>query len=344
VKATVIILIILVPCFTNVAVSGKIDEALNTDMLKGMGYLYKDNFSKALKIFHRIKDKYSDHPVGYFLVAAALDAKMYFYHSSHFENEFIRHCEKAIEIGERLLQNRPDDVWVLFFVGGAYGYMGQYQARYKNYITSFRNGWIGVSLLKQIYKKDPGFVDVLLGLGTYNYWSSRLSKALWWMPGLSDKREVGINQLKKAIHQGKYTVYPAAGNLMWILIEEKRYQEAKAIAQRMLKQYPNNRLFSLGMARIHFDTEQYDAAEKQYRHIMDLCDSEAFNNNVISLGCRVFLAKIYEKKQIYYKAMAECRRARAYKFNETDTIVAKEYISEVNKMIRRIRKNYRIVR
>jgi hypothetical protein len=196
-------------CHAGIIINGKSDPGLDKSVLAGLEHLQHERFSRSLRVFEKIKGDYPDHPVGYFLVAVALDAKMYFYCSSANESEFMKNCEQAIEVGERLLQKTPDDKWLLFFTGGAYGYMGTYKARYKNYITSFRNGWTGVSMLKKIYKKDKTFVDVLLGLGTYNFWSSKFSKALWWMPGLSDKRELGINQLKKVVQQGEYTRYAA---------------------------------------------------------------------------------------------------------------------------------------
>jgi tetratricopeptide (TPR) repeat protein len=337
-------LLMSLPVFGMVAISGREDPALDQAMKEGMELLFRDNFSKAIRLFSEVRDKYPKHPVGYFLLAAALDAKMVFYYSNVLEGEFMKNCEKAIEIGEERLQKEPNDKWLLFFVGGAYGYMGTFQARYKNYISAFRNGWTGVSLLKQVHAMDPGFVDVLLGLGTYYYWSSRLSKALWWMPGLGDERETGIRQLQKCIEGGRYTSMPAAGNLLLILLEEKRYEEAIRICEKTLSRYPGNRYFLLGMAEAQYRLGDLTEAERLFRLILDLCDSEEFNKNVNSLRCRSALAGIYEKRQMWIKAAAECRRAKQYRFNDTDRIVAKEYLDEVNQILSRVTRNYPLER
>jgi tetratricopeptide (TPR) repeat protein len=337
--ATLLLLGLLLPVLAIVTIDGREDKSLDGKIREGMDYLYRENYSAAIRLFEGVKKQYPDHPVGYFLTAAALDAKMYFYYSTANESEFMKNCEKAIEIGELKMQQNPSDKWNIFFTGGAYGYIGTFQSRYKRYITSFRNGWTGVSYLKQIYDMDNSFVDVLYGLGLYHYWSSKLSKLLWWMPGVGDKREEGISQLKKVMVEGYYTAQPAATNLMWIFMAEGRYEEAMAIAQDMLNKYPNNRIFSFGLAEACYNLEKYEKSAALFNYIMDMSDSEEFNNNVNSLHCRIFLARIHEKTKGYYKAVAECRRALAYRFNETDKIVAQDYLVEAKEILDRVSKN-----
>ena len=323
-----------------VMINGREDRELDAKMKKGMDLLFRENFSAAIKLFEQIKKDYPNHPVGYFLTAAALDARMYFYLSADQEAEFMKNCEKAIEIGEALTQKNPRDTWVLFFTGGAYGYIGTFQTRYKRYITSFRNGWSGVTLLKQIHEMDNTFVDVLYGLGLYDYWSSKLSKLMWWMPGLGDKREEGINQLKRVASEGYYTSQPAAANLMWIYITENRQQEGIDIAQKMLQKYPSNRIFSFGLAEAYYYMGQYDKSERLFRYILDISDSEDFNNNVNALHCHLFLARIYEKNKAWHSAMAECRRGLKYRFNETDDLAAKENYADLKNTLDRVKGNY----
>ncbi len=338
--AIALIMLISNLAFPIVSINGQEDRYLDEKIREGMDFLYKENYSAAIRLFETIKKKYPDHPVGYFLTAAALDARMYFYYSAVNETEFMKNCETAIELGEAIMQKNPSDKWNIFFTGGAYGYIGTFQSRYKRYITAFRNGWTGVSYLKQIFDMDNSFADVLYGLGLYHYWSSKLSKLLWWMPGIGDKREEGIAQLKKAIESGLYTSQPAATNLMWIYITEGHFDEGIAIAQDMLKKYPNNRIFSFGMAEACFYKGKLDKAESIFDEILYLSDSEEFNNCVNSLHCRIFLARIHEKNKAYYKAAAECRRAMAYRYNETDNLVAKEYMAEAKTILERVMQNY----
>jgi tetratricopeptide (TPR) repeat protein len=164
------------------------------------------------------------------------------------------------------------------------------------------------------------------------------------MPGLGDKRALGISQLLKVVNEGLYTGLPAAATLVRIYIEEKRYEEAENLVKRILRKYPGNRNFSFDLAEIYFLTGRYNESEKLYTTILDRSDAEAFNNNINSLRCRTFLAKIYEKKKVYYKALAECRRALRYTYNQTDKIVAKEYMAEVRTVMKNVKKVYKIVR
>ncbi|OGJ87506.1 MAG: hypothetical protein A2487_06155 [Candidatus Raymondbacteria bacterium RifOxyC12_full_50_8] len=320
----------------SISIGGKEEAGLDAEIQEGLRLLNLERFDEAQRMYEKIKDRYPDHPIGYFLVAAALESRMIFYFSSFKEQEFYKNCDKAIEIGENIMIKRPDDLWNMFFLGGAYGIKGTYESRYKRYITAFRNGWTGVSLLKQIHEKDSTIVDVLYGLGTYYYWSSKLSKTLWWMPGVGDKRELGISQLKRVNTDGHFSREAAANVLVDILIEEKRYNEAADLARVTLKQFPNNRTFTFGLAEALFYQGNNTESEKIFRYIMDTADSEEFNNSVNSLKCRLFLAKIYERTKVFYRAAAECRRGIAYRFNETDKIIADECISEMHKILKNV--------
>jgi tetratricopeptide (TPR) repeat protein len=235
------------------------------------------------------------------------------------------------------MQRSPDDGWNLFFTGGAYGTLGAFQGRYKRYITSFRNGLSGVDLLKQVYKKDARFQDALFGVGVYMYWSSKLSKLLWWTPGVGDNREEGIQNLRKASVSGMYATFPAASNLAQILNLEGRFDEAVKVSQEWLVKYPDNRALSFELGEALIGKGELDRAQSIFEKILTYCDAEERNNNIQALKCHLFLASISEKKKDYISAMAHCRRGLMFGFKENDMQLAKEQIDALKAIRDRIR-------
>ncbi len=327
-----LIIAVLVPLLYGAApdlilhIHGKEDVEIDKKIREALTLVHRDRFSAALKIFEEVKKKYPNHPVGYFFVAATLDARMAFYQSNNEEAEFVKNCEKAIELGEAAMQAWPDDTWNLFFTGGSYGTLGAFQGRYKRYITSFRNGLSGVDLLKQVYKQDQRFMDALFGMGVYTYWSSRLSKMLWWMPGVSDNRDEGIRQLKSAAGEGVYAAFPSVVNLAQILNLEKRYEESVELAEKWLKDYHDNRALSYHYAEALLGLGNLEKAKIVFRKILDFCDSEDRNNYVWPCRCRAQLADIAYREGDYLSSLAHCKRGLAYKFNATEIALVSESV------------------
>lgn len=228
-------------------------EELPEDMhqwaIGAIEYVFREDFKLAEADAKRIIRKYPSHPAGYFFLAAVLDYHMAYLQSSVFETEFYQNCDLAISRGEKALEKKPDDPWIRFFVGGACGAKGTYESRYRRWITAFRNGWQGVVHLKKLSESRPEMVDVLYGLAVYDYWRSAMTKKLWWMPGVEDKRVAAIADLKVVAKSGVYVRYPAVAELIAVLNNEKKYKEALATADRLLEKFPGN----LGVSRLKAD-------------------------------------------------------------------------------------------
>ncbi len=278
----------------------------------GVRLVYQERFAEAQEVFGRITKKYPDHPAGYFFQAAATDAVMQFYGTDRLEKPFFEFCDKAVRVGELYLRSHADDLWTQFFVGGANGFKGTYEARYERWISAFRNGYEGVSIFQKIAEKSPGFADVGMGIGTYDYWRSRLTKTLWWMPGVTDHREDGIQKLRNSMERGVYTREGSANALMWILIEEKRFAEALVVTERMLALYPKCRIFLWAQGEALYHLGRYKEAEDVFTYILDTVEGDAEDNHYNGIYARHFLAKIYFARKVYYKALAECRRIQRY--------------------------------
>lgn len=279
--------------------------------------VYKEKFLSAEDEAKKIIKKYPEHPAGYFFCAAALESWMSFYESDKREEEFYRYCDLAIGKAEKLLAGSgPDKDWALFFLGGADGTKGTYESRYEKWITAFRHGWRGVSALQSLHKRNPKIKDVNYGLGIYDYWRSSLTKILWWMPGIDNKCQQGIDELFDAKKNGVYTSISASVALITILCNEARYKDALTIADEMLRKYPASLKFSWGKAAALFGDGRYDEAENVYRYILERVEAEPFDNHYNAVLCHFWLAKIYLKMKRNTESVAECNRMGYYNLDD----------------------------
>ncbi len=304
-------------------VSGETAVPLPADIHQGItsviDNIYKEDFDAAENEAKKIIRKFPEHPSGYFCMAFLFDSWMMRYQSDKKEDEFYRYCDRAIEKGEKILAHHKEDEWAKFFVGGADGYKGTYEFRYERWITSFRYGWKGVSVLLELKESGSDIPDIDYGIGCYNYWRSALMKLLWWMPGIEDKRQEGIEQLFKAKNQALYMKVTTLLSLVDILINEKRYNEALKVAEEGLAYYPNATLFMSGKARALYFLNEYEKAVDLFRKIIRKTETESFNNHYTTAMCHFYLAKIKKKKKKYVQAITECNIINNYSFEPSNS-------------------------
>jgi tetratricopeptide (TPR) repeat protein len=305
---------------------------LHVMVMVSIDWVYKEKFKLAEDEAKKIVKKFPDHPAGYFFYAAALEAWMNYFESDRREDEFYRYCDIAIEKAEKILASEPDNEWAMFFLGGADGYKGTYESRYEKWITSFRHGWKGVSVLLNLNKINPEISDASYGIGMYDYWRSSMTKILWWMPGIENKCRQGIEELYEARKNGVYTSVTASANLITVLCNEGRYKDALAMADEMLLKYPLALKFLWGKANALFGDGNYTESENVYRYILSRVEAERYDNHYNAVLCHLWLAKIYLSTKRYTQSIAECNRMGYYNLDKDIKKRLEKYFSEAQKI------------
>ncbi len=291
------------------------DEALNeplpADMhewaLESIAMVYKERFKEAENQARRIVRRYPDHPAGYFFFAAVLDARMERSQSDGEETQFYHYCDLAIAKGEQLLEKEPDNDWARFFIAGANGAKGTYESRYGRWITAFRHGWQGVAIFKQLQQNGAGIPDVLYGIATYDFWRSALTKVLWWMPGVEDRRDEAIAMLYEACSTAIYVKDVAKKDLVKILNYQKRYKEALVVADELLERYPGNLVLRWGRAEALLGLGKIAQAEKEYVSMRALISRENFDAAYNEFLVLHYIAKIHLEQERYAECLSVCK-------------------------------------
>lgn len=319
--------------FCSGSAASAVPPMLTSDMhvlvLSTINYIYNEQYNEAKDEARKIIRRYPAHPAGYFFMAATIDSWMTTHFSDKQENEFYRFCELAVEKGEKALEKNPDDEWVKFFIGGAEGYKGTYEARYERWITAFRYGWKGVSIFMQLQDRKCGIVDLSYGIGSYEYWRSALMKNLWWMPGVEDKRREGIEKLQKARNDGLYAKAAASVSLMDIYTNEKKYGEALRVAEESLFQYPSSLMFVFGKAGILFKLKKYAESGALYRKALLFLEADPDENRAAMAFCHFWIAKNDFFLAHYDECIMECERMKSYGLTDDNKKLMQKYFAEI---------------
>jgi tetratricopeptide (TPR) repeat protein len=295
---------------------GVLPEDIHTRVLESIDHIFNERFDLSIEETKKIIKRHPSHPAGYFFHAVALEAWMAYFQSDRKEEEFYRYCDAAVEEAEAMLDRNPRDPWALFFIGGAYGYKGLHESRYERWITAFRHGWKGVSVLSEIEKLNVEMPDIYYGIGSYEYWRSAMTKVLRWMPGVGDKRAEGIRKLAGVAENGIYTRISATEALAYIYINESRFEEAVELADTMLARYPACLTFCWIKAEALFGKGKYEEAAKNFRYILGRCEAEKYDNHYNAVVCHYWLARIFLQTNQYLPAVAECNRMEYYTLDD----------------------------
>jgi tetratricopeptide (TPR) repeat protein len=297
--------------------------------IAAIDHIYSERFRDAEEEARKIIKKYPAHPAGFFFMAAAIDAWMSTHLSDKRENEFYRFCDLAVEKGDKMLEKNDNDPWVRFFMGGAEGYKGTYEARFGRWITAFRYGWKGVSILMQLRERKSDLADINYGIGSYEYWRSAMTKNLRWMPGVEDKRAQGIEKLQKVRTAGVYTRFSAANGLVDIYLNEKSFVQALAVADEALKKYPDSRWLLIGKARAHLGAKNYESARRAIRRVLARAENEPSEEHATISMCHFWLAKIECADGNFAECIAECDLMKTYQFDDDSRKQLDRYFDEL---------------
>jgi tetratricopeptide (TPR) repeat protein len=213
-------------------------------------------------------------------------------------------------------------------MGGAEGYKGTYESRYERWITAFRYGWRGVSVLIKLSEMKSDIADINYGIGSYDYWRSALMKTLWWMPGVKDKREDGIKKLYLATETGVYTKIIASAALINVLVNENRVEDALPIAERMLKTYPSASMFLWGKGKSLYGVGQFDEARQVFSLMLKKYESDEIDNHYYAALCHHWIAKVDFSQKKYKEVIREVSIMESYKFEDDLKRLLEKYFSE----------------
>ncbi|MCL2183078.1 MAG: hypothetical protein FWB85_06385 [Chitinispirillia bacterium] len=321
---------------TSVPAQSSLPADMHEWALKSIDMVFREDFRNAEAEAQKIIRAYPDHPAGYFFMAAAADTWMLRYQSNRREAEFYRYCDQAIERAEKVLATTPQDEWARFFMGGADGYKGTYEVRYERYITGFRLGWKGVSVFLKMAQEGSKNPDIQFGIGAYDYWRSALMKLLWWMPGVEDKRSVGIQKLREVRQNGLYSKIPAAMVLVDIYVNEELFQDALNASDGMLKQYPRALPFLWGRAQALHGLKRHEEAVTAYQHIFSKCENDPNNNFYNLVQARMGMARGMAALGKNAEALSQLEAIGAYTLSKDIRKRLESVITEANNLKKRV--------
>ncbi len=272
------------------------DDGLHELIHAGTELSGKQEYRTALSRFTEAIRRYPKHPAGYMNKAILYQVMSLDFETPVPSREFLSLLATTQKLGE-VLSSQPDTEWEgQYYLGMARSYIAYYNFRDgENWLSGLSHGLRATGYFEKCLVKNPEAWDALTGIGTYKYWKSRNMRFLTWTPLLDDEREAGIAALHQAERKAAYTGGQATNSLIWIFVEEERWDDAMRSAETILKRYPNNRLFLWGLASAAEGNSQWSLARDAYRRIVNSIDDEVRERRYIEIQARAKIALMSAK-------------------------------------------------
>ncbi len=267
------------------------DRTLHELIRGGIHASGQQRYGEARRAFDRAIRSYPAHPAGFMNKAILLMVMSLDFETPVEMPAYLDLLEKVERMGERMAATPATAAEGLYYLGMARSYIAYYHFRDgENWLSGLSHGMKATGYLEDCLAKDPKSYDAMTGVGTYKYWKSRNMSFLTWTPLVDDERYAGINLLRLAEVKGEYTAQQATNSLIWIYVEEERWNDAIHTARSVLRRFPKNRLFLWGLASAAEGKEDWSLARDAYRRIVASIDGEVRERRYIEIQARAKIA------------------------------------------------------
>lgn len=289
-------------------------------------------YPEALAIADLVIKESPAEPIGFFFRAAVLQARMMDYENyGADEAAFFAATGACRKLAQQQLRERRNEAWAHFFLGSAMGYEAFVVGKKKKYFEAFRYGWDSIQHLETALKINPRLYDAYLGIGTYKYYRSKMSKSFSWLPFIKDERELGIRMVREALAKGRYSRTAAINGLSWILMDENRPAEALALIDSALTQYSSSRFFLWAAGEAAFRVGRYDRAAVHYQQILASLKNEAQLSSYLELVGRARLMRVYQAAEKGNEACQEVNLIGGLSLSRADRDRGQEFLEMAGK-------------
>ncbi len=281
------------------------NQQVDSLLKSGIMNIVNQDYTEANKYFKQLASEYPELPLGKIYLAASKIAEAYDYKKEYDSDYIESNLQEAREHAEELLSTDEDDLWYNYYYALAEGFFAYYDAIRNNWLSALSTGMNSISAFGNCLNIDNNFYEAYIAIGTYEYWMSRKTEFLEWMPFYEDETEIGIEKLRAAIESASYNSHLAVNSLIWIYIDKKDFNTAIEIGRNALDEFPDSRYFKWGLARAYEDVNT-DSSIQLYYDLLESFRQEKDQNYINEIVLKHIIAQQYFKAGKREKAFILC--------------------------------------
>ncbi len=281
------------------------DQQVDSLLKSGIMNIVIQEYTEANKYFKQLASEFPELPLGKIYLAASKIAEAYDYKKEYDSDYIESNLQEAREHAEELLSTDEDNLWFNYYYALAEGYTAYYDAIRNNWLSALSTGMNSIKAFGNCLNIENNFYEAYIAIGTYEYWISRKTEFLDWMPSYEDDTEIGIEKLRTAIQSASYNSHLAVNSLIWIYIDQKDFKTAIEIGQTAVNEFPDSRYFKWGLARAYEDVNT-DSSIQLYYDLLESFKLEKDQNHINEIVLEHIIAQQYFKTGQKEKAFILC--------------------------------------
>ncbi|MBT8392166.1 MAG: tetratricopeptide repeat protein [Ignavibacteria bacterium] len=281
------------------------ESRVDSLLMASISHIIKQDYFAAEVFINSLNDEFPHLPLGKIYLAANKIAEAYDYAKRFDEAQITEYLEDAKEQAEKLLEKDEENLWYRYFYALSEGYISYFDAINGSWLSAVSTGVNSISEFEKILAIDRNFYEAYIAIGTFEYWRSRKTEFMNWMPFVNDTKKIGIERLEIASDSSSYNSYLAVNSLIWIYIDQKNYDAAIQTAKDALLNFPASRSFKLGMARAYEEIDSQTAI-KLYEEILNSYPGWLNPNHINQITLKHLIAQQFLKLGKTEEALKIC--------------------------------------
>lgn len=294
-------------------------ERFDSLSVAGIKQVYGLQFEEARATFQILNKEYPRNPAGLFFTAMIDWWKiMLDLSDEQHDSRFKVGLERVINKCETLLEDDPENVDALFFMGGAIGFRGRLATLREDWLSAADDGRQALPIVEEAAELDPDNQDVQLGFGIYNYYAAVIPEKYPFVKPLmlfvpSGDRAEGLAQLQRTAEEGQYAKYEARYFLMTIYYHhENSPLMAQQYADQLLDDFPENPVFLRWRGRIAVKRGDLQTARDLFAGVLEKAsEGQAGFNEKAAREAAYYVGYYYHRQDMPDSAKAWLQRCEA---------------------------------
>jgi len=211
-----------------------------------MASTYALDLVEARKTARGLQKTFPDHPVGFLL-----DAETYWWEAqtdptrSEIEDEYFKVQEKTVDIGEKALKAKTyPEVEINAYLASAWGSKARFRLTQHGVgMKTVLDGRHAHNYAEEVYSADRNYMDILVGIGAYNYFTGKIPgilKPFAFLFGAHGDATLGLQQIRTTIEKGRYAQTEARIVLFTALMKDGQHDKSFEVLKKLMGDYPAN--------------------------------------------------------------------------------------------------------
>lgn len=237
-----------------------LEPAFVAALRSGLELLYKRDYAGTRAHFQGLETAGPGRALDAFADVLVYQAMMFENYDFRFENQWegaSRRSRATLDVA--IAKPGPHPLEHFLYVGVS-GIESIHAMRKESYFAGLRLAFEAMDHAQAVRDEAPGFPDLLLANGIYDYWRTVITESSRVLPHFGDHRAEGIAAMKAVEEQGVFMSAPATLSLVFAWVEEHRADDAIVACESLREQYPHSVINNLTTGRTYISLRKYDTA------------------------------------------------------------------------------------